>query len=294
MITRTDFDPIFKRIPVLREIDPSNIRISRLPGYTNNNFRLQGEAIDWVLRVPKKMTNQYINRQFETNNVSIAETLGLLPKCYWRDQSGLSLTRTLPGTCPVNRDDIKKVTVARQLMESVRSLHNCQKKFLGRVDLVELLTRYYRLMPISYREIAASIYRVAQHKANELSFNDEQLRPSHNDLVLENILIDDTGRIWIIDWEYSSMASPYWDLATICNSFELNCAQSRDLLENYLQHTAVKEFDTLMDYRYVLQVLSICWIATFTDTDITSKFESLCRNPAFDTVPENTKSNALL
>jgi len=294
VITEVDFDPIFKRIPVLRELNRNNIQISKLPGDTNNNFRLQSEGVDWVLRVPKKSTNQYINRQFETNNVYIAEALGLLPKCCWRDQSGLSLIKTLPGTRPVSGDDFKKITVARQLMDSIRSLHDCQQKFLGQVDLVELLTRYYRLMPISYREIAASIYRVAQHKANELSFNDEQLRPSHNDLVLENILIDDTGRIWIIDWEYSSMASPYWDLATICNSFELNCAQSRDLLENYLQHTAVKEFDTLMDYRYVLQVLSICWIATFTDTDITSKFESLCRNPAFDTVPENTKSNALL
>ena len=90
------------------------------------------------------------------------------------------------------------------------------------------------------------------------------------------------------------MASPYWDLATICNSFELDCAQSRELLDNYLQHTAVKEFDTLMDYRYVLQVLSICWIAAFTDTDITSKIESLCRNPEFETVPEDSKSRALL
>ena len=100
--------------------------------------------------------------------------------------------------------------------------------------LAELLTRYYQLMPASYRELAASVYRVAQHKVNELSFSDEQLLPSHNDLVLENILIDDTGRIWIIDWEYSSMTSPYWDLATICNSFELDGAQSRELLDSYL------------------------------------------------------------
>ena len=294
MITEVDFDPIFKRIPGLRELDRDNIQISKLPGYTNNNFRLQGEGVDWVLRVPKKSTNQYINRQFETNNVCIAEALGLLPKCYWRDQSGLSLIRTLPGTRPVSRDDFKKITVARQLMDSIRSLHDCQQKFLGQVDLVELLTRYYQLMPTSYRELAASVYRIAQHKVNKLSFSGEQLRPSHNDLVLENILIDDTGRIWIIDWEYSSMASPYWDLATICNSFELDSAQSRELLDTYLQHTAGKEFDTLMDYRYVLQVLSICWIAAFTDNDITPKIECLCRNPGFETAPQDRKSHALL
>jgi thiamine kinase-like enzyme len=294
VITEVDFDPIFKRIPSLCGLDRNNIRISKLPGYTNNNFRLQGEAEDWVLRIPKNNTNQYINRQVEANNACIAEALGLAPKCRWRDQNGLSLTRTLTRTRPVSQDDFKKTTISRQLVDSIRSLHDCEQNFLGQVVLVDLLTRYYQLMPASYRELAASVYRFAQYKANKLSSRDEQLLPSHNDLVQENILIDDTGRIWIIDWEYSSMASPYWDLATVCNSFELDRTQSRELLDSYLQHTAVKGFDTLMDYRYVLQVLSICWIAAFTDSDITSKIECLCRNPGFETAPEDRKSHALL
>ncbi len=93
------------------------------------------------------------------------------------------------------------------------------------------------------------------------------LVPSHNDLVLENILIDATGQIWLIDWEYSSMASPYWDLATLCNAAKLDQTQCAWLITEYGNHCLNLVPEILSDYRYMLGVLSNCWMAVFGETD---------------------------
>jgi len=276
------FEQIFKCIPRLRGLDCNKTRITKLPGYTNQNFRLEYGLQDWVLRIPKADTNRYINRQFEAHNADIAETLKIAPKCVWRNQSGLSLTLTLNRTRPITLNDIKRESISRQLAKVIRSLHDCNRNFQGQVDLADLLSRYYRLAPASHRQLARSVYRAAQSKIQKLLPRDNRLRPSHNDLVLENILIDDSDRIWIIDWEYSSMAPPYWDLATVCNALAFDRNQSSELLKIYQQQARASELESLIDYRYVLQVLSICWMAAFTETDVGAQILSLSRDPGFE------------
>ncbi|MFA9418654.1 MAG: phosphotransferase [Gammaproteobacteria bacterium] len=289
-----DFDPIFKCIPQLEGLDCNKTRITKLPGYTNQNFRLVNGAQDWVLRIPKIETNQYINRQFEAHNAEIAETLEIAPKCAWRDQSGLSLTLTLNRTRPITLNDIKRESIFRQLVKVIRSLHDCNKSFQGQVDLADLLAQYYRLVPASQRQLTSGVYEVAQTKIEKLLTRHSRLRPSHNDLVLENILIDDSDRIWIIDWEYSSMASPYWDLATVCNAMAFDRNQSSDFLKTYQQQGPTGNLELLIDYRYVLQVLSICWMAAFTKADIESQIQSLSKDPGFEASPARGTNRALI
>jgi len=82
---------------------------------------------------------------------------------------------------------------------------------------------------------------------------------SHNDLVLGNLLLL-RSRLCIIDWEYSAMASPYWDLATLCNAAEFDRQQSRRLLRAYCVGGASMKESTLFDYRNLLKLLSDCWM----------------------------------
>jgi thiamine kinase-like enzyme len=294
IISDFDFDPVFKRVPQLRGIDCSKVQIRKLTGYTNHNYRLQIGVQDWVLRIPKPETNQYINRNFEAHNVSIAETLELAPKCTWRDKSGLSLTRTLKNTRPISLADFGRESITSQLIAIISRLHNCEEIFQGSVDLASLLDRYYQLVPDFHRRLVSELYLAAHTRANKLLTSDDRLRPSHNDLVRENILIDDTDRIWIIDWEYSSMSSPYWDLATMCNSLGLNRERSGELLFRYEQETAASKQALLIDYRFVLQVLSICWMAAFTATDISKQVQMLSSDPCFENWQPDDLNPALI
>ncbi len=276
-----DFDPIFKRIPQLRGMNSRDFQIRLLPGYTNQNFHLKNSQDDWVLRIPKVETNQYINRQFEAHNAAIAAGLDIAPNCVWRDGSGLSLSMTLKNTRSMTPADLHDESTAGVLMKILKQLHGSGCRFRGRVDLAGLLSRYYALGSTHQQEDIKNIYARAQIKLETLSDGDTELVPSHNDLVLENILIGDSRQIWIIDWEFASMASPWWDLATLCNASELSRDESAGLLAIYQGEVSKTALRLLADYRYVLQVLSICWMAAFTETSIGRQIEKLSNNPEY-------------
>ena len=107
-----DFDPIFKRIPQLRGMNSRDFQIRLLPGYTNQNIHLKNSQNDWVLRIPKVETNQYINRQFEAHNAAIAAGLDIAPNCVWRGDSGLSLSMTLKNTRSMTPADLHDESTA--------------------------------------------------------------------------------------------------------------------------------------------------------------------------------------
>lgn len=263
-ISNQVLNKIFARIPTLANFRVGDFDIRPLSGYTNQNFRLINKYGDWVLRIPKNETNRYIDRQAEGANVSIAHSLGLAPECTWREDSGLSLTATLKNTRVLTREELQQEPMQHRLVKALKRLHRCNCEFHGRVDLDELLTRYYRLIPENTQATLNQDYENAKDIIKLLEQKDDMLVPSHNDLVLENLLLEDTGRIWIIDWEYASMASPYWDLATLCNAADLDQQQCLNILQTYQRDTAALSVDLLNHYRTVLRTLSDCWMAAFS------------------------------
>jgi len=106
--------------------------------------------------------------------------------------------------------------------------------------------------------------RQAERVLKLLQDRDDVYVASHNDLVLGNLMFDDR-RLWLIDWEYSAMASPYWDLATLCNAANLDLQQSQRLLAVYCAGERVMEESVLFDYRGLLKLLSDCWMAALAD-----------------------------
>jgi thiamine kinase-like enzyme len=258
---------IFKRVPLLADFHPRDFTIRPLSGLTNHNFHLQNNEHDWVLRIPKPETNQYINRQHEAYNARLANNLGIAPDNVWCDKSGLSLSVCLADSRSISTNDMENETTQGKLLMTICRLHKNKKKFFGVADLAELLPRYYKQVPGHFQNQIEPDYRKAIVKLENLPDREKMLVPSHNDLVLENILIDAAGQIWLIDWEYSSMTSPYWDLATLCNAAKLDQTQCTELLTEYGNHHLDLVPEILFDYRFILGVLSTCWMAVFTGND---------------------------
>ena len=144
-------------------------------------------------------------------------------------------------------------------------LHQSKTGFSPPVNLELLLKRYFDLLGQDQQLALEADYQSAGEKIESLSPRDATPVPSHNDLVFENILRDDSNRIWLIDWEYASMASPYWDLATLCNSANLDELESALLLQIYEQSCARLDIGVLMDYRFILGLLTTCWMGVFSE-----------------------------
>ena len=270
-----ELENVFELVPPLADFRPEDFRISTLPGFTNQNFHLKNTQHDWVLRIPKPETNQYLNRKYESHNANLANKLSIAPECVWRNETGLSLTMTLQNSKPLIKANLSNENNLNNLAATLGRLHKSRKKFKGTVNLEDLLHRYYKLIPKRLQNRIKPSYRMALRKLESLSVIENILVPSHNDLVLENILFDESEKIWFIDWEYASMASPYWDLATLCNAADFNQTKCAAFLDAYRKFNTNLDIEILFEYRYMLKLLSICWMAVFTTIDIEQEIEKL-------------------
>ena len=262
----------FERIQELSAYTIDDFDINQLAGYTNLNFHLKNAQHDWVLRIPKEKTNGYINRTAEAHNANIAFNLGLAPKCLWRDSSGYSLSNTIRQSRSLEVADLNNPVRLKQLVEALQMLHQSTQAFQGEVDINALLSRYYQLMPKPKQQLLADNYHDATIKVKNVLQQADKIVPSHNDLVLENILFDShshshthTHRVWIIDWEYATMASPYWDLATLCNQGQFTTNQAENLLSLYQSKGQTLDASLLSDYRDILNALSVFWMAALAN-----------------------------
>jgi thiamine kinase-like enzyme len=260
-----DVNSAFAMISILAGLSPDDFTITALPGYTNRNFRLHNRDHDWVLRLPRSATNGFIDRATEAHNQTLAHLVGLAPQVAWRNAEGTSLTPTLKNCRSLRSTDFANKDDMAVIVKPLQQLHRSGLIFHGRADLARSLESHYDLLDGQRRQDYALRMAQAQRILSLLENDSENWVPSHRDPVLGNLLLAE-NRLWLIDWEYSAMASPYWDLAILCNAADLDLPQSRLLLQAYcLGGPAMKE-SMLFDYRGLLKLLSDCWMAALADS----------------------------
>lgn len=258
-----DLDWAFDHIPQLAALARGELAVVRLPGLTNRNYRLYSDRHDWVLRVPRASTNRLIDRAAEAHNQGLACRLGLAPPTAWSNPAGMSLTATLKGTRSAHATDFDSPSRLAQIGEALRRLHRSGQRFRGGLSLRATLEQHYELLAPPARETLAVRMVQARRTLTQLEAWDLAAVPSHRDPVAGNLLFDDQ-RLWLIDWEYAAMASPYWDLAILCNDANLDLVRSQRLLQAYCADGPAMQESILFDYRGLLKLLNDCWIEAFS------------------------------
>lgn len=249
-------------IPELAGLDAGSIAWRSLGGLTNHNYRLTGNGFDYILRIPRQETNRWIDRRVERHNLQRAVAAGLAPAFRYFDVSGVMLSDNLAGAEELTPTHLHDPAVSGLVMETVKRLHQLRPGFEGQVDLAALLERYYYLMSEFDRLDLEDEYQQVMALIKEPHRDDSHRVPSHNDLVLQNLLML-RGRIWLIDWEYSSTASPYWDLATLCNEAGFDDQQAFEFIGKYAGTKVESQAQQLHRYRRLLGFLSDCWVRAF-------------------------------
>lgn len=95
-------------------------------------------------------------------------------------------------------------------------------------DYLRLLAGKDVALPVGYHAVLTE----AETIRTALARNPVPLAPCHCDPLCENFL--DTGdRMWIVDWEYSGMNDPMWDLGDLSVEAEMSAAQDIEMLCAY-------------------------------------------------------------
>lgn len=226
---RQALDAIAK-IPLLAGYDGP---VERLGGLTNLVFRIR----DWCLRVPGRGTEEYIDRGNEAAAAREAARVGVGPEVFHADPaSGLMVTRFIPGATTMTPEGFKAVAGApARAGEAFRRLHDSGAVFPARFELFAMIDDYLSVLatkdvalPEGYHEGL----REAEAVRAALAAHPLPVVACHCDPLCENFL--DTGdRMWIVDWEYSGMNDPMWDLGDLSVEAEFDRAQEEAMICAY-------------------------------------------------------------
>jgi thiamine kinase-like enzyme len=258
-----DLGDYFQQIPMLEKFHLSDFQVTILGGLSNHNYRLISAQADWILRIPRAETNGYIDRQVESYNRSLAFDFGLTNQCIWEGSNGLSLSETIANGQTLTSDQLSEPKNMQLLIDNLHKLHRSSIAFKGTVDVINLIDRYLKLVNEEKRKTLNLKKLQLLSDIDIECLNRLPLVPSHNDLNPENLIHDSANRLWFIDWEFSAMANPCWDLAIICHYGHFTEEQTDQFLKMYCVDRYAALDYPVADFRQLLALLNECWLSAF-------------------------------
>jgi thiamine kinase-like enzyme len=207
--------------------------VSRLGGLTNLVFK----AGDACLRIPGKGTEEYIDRANEGVAAREAARAGVSPEVLHFDAaSGLMATRFIEGAETMSPEKFRMRKGAPARAGAVfRRLHTSGAVFPFRFELFAMIDDYLAILSaksVALPEGYHDVVREAETVREALAARPAPLAPCHCDPLCENFL-DAGERMWIVDWEYSGMNDPMWDLGDLCVEAGFDAHQEEEMFRSY-------------------------------------------------------------
>lgn len=257
---------ILNKIPLLSGKNTDQLDIQRLGGLTNLVYRVNIKndlSKTYILRLPGEGTEAYIDRKVEAYNAQQAANAGVSAKIHYFDSdSGLMLADFLPGeTMTPDNFKLRSGSPARAGIV-MKKLHSSGKEFQFRFELFNMIDEYLKTLnslnaelPEGYHEVLAQADPVRQ----ALSKKPVKLAPCHCDPLAENFL-DDGEKMWMVDWEYSGMNDPMWDLGDLSEEASFNDAQDEEMLLAYCEgKVTANERGRVVIYKAMSSLLWTLW-----------------------------------
>lgn len=286
-----------KDIPLVKEIlykvfsDDNYNDILRLGGMTNHSYKVtRNDGEEYVVRIPGEGTEELINRFDERKSTELACRLGIDSELLYFGDDGAKVMRFICDPQPISEGIMQKKENLVQAAAIFRKLHTCGVDTGVRFEVFEMVDLYERLIRKEnvvvyddYEDVKDTVYTIK--KAVDATGIAPKV-PCHNDSLIGNWVIDKSGKLYLIDWEYSGMNEAMWDLA--CLSIEAGYTETndRELMEAYYKRNATsdekKRFiasKLYVDYLWTLWgLVRIPFDGSFMQEYADQRYERLKRN----------------
>ena len=288
-----------RKVAGFENVSADACQIQRLGGLTNLVYRVATGGKSVIVRIPGAGTEAYIDRAVELHNARVAADTGIAPQVLWGDgDTGVMISDCIDG--------IETMTPA--LFQSRAGAADCPSKattnsndskdpFQFRFELFAMIDDYLSILsgkeidlPAGYADIVAAAQPIKQL----LQDHPVPLAPCHCDPLCENFL-DDGQRMWIVDFEYSGMNDPLWDLGDLSVEAGFDDAQDLAMLTAYYGHApTAAQVGRVAIYKAMCDLLWTLWgLIQHADDNPAEDFwayavgrfercKALMTNPAFD------------
>ncbi len=189
--------------------------IERLPGLTNRVYKVALPEGSFALRIPGDGIAAIIDRRAEETNSRAAAAAGVAPEVLHFGADGVMLTRFVDGEPLTQEPIVARPGALQRVAQALKRLHDAKITFASRFEAFGTIDRYSRILAERGVGLSArqrEILEEANAVREALAADPPAPKPCHCDPTGRN-LIDTGERVWLIDWEYSGMNDPAWDLA---------------------------------------------------------------------------------
>ena len=250
--------------PGFETIKAKECKITRLRGMTNLVHLVETKDANIIVRIPGEGTENYINRATELTNATAAWRAGISAEVIWADvKTGVMISRAIDGIETMTPTLFRTRSGSpMRAGKALAKLHNSGETFDFRFELFTMIEDYLKVLstkdvnlPDGYHDIV----KAANPVKEVLDANPIPLTPCHCDPLCENFL-DDGKNMWIVDWEYSGMNDPLWDLGDLSVEAGMDDIQEAELLSAYFgaEPTAAQKGRVVI-YKAMCDLLWTLW-----------------------------------
>src|ERR1700722_7264510 len=227
-------------------------------GITNSNYVVDLGDERVVVRVPGNDTHLLgIDRAKEVGAGGLAAAIGVGPEVLATDEStGCIVFRFIDGR-PISTTELAAEPMLELFAETLQLVHHAGQTptIWNPYDVI----RDHRGVAAA-RDVTAPFDTVFTFSVLSRIETARPFRPTvlgHNDLLNANFLFD--GRLRIVDWEYSGMSDPFFDLANVSVNNGFPADSETALLGHYFGEVGEHVTSTLHLMKIVSELREAMW-----------------------------------
>jgi thiamine kinase-like enzyme len=226
-------DKVIARVPGWSGRSP--VVMPMAGGLTNRNYRVDVDAMAYVVRIPGDGTEWLaIDRQNELYNTRRAAEAGVAPPVFlYLPDLNVMVLEYIHGET-MTTSTMQRPGMPTDIARVLRQLH-AGPRFLHDFDMFRITRFYLRItqeqeipIPDDYLRYMPQFERIEAAFARRPVFT----VPCHNDLLAANFL-DDGRRLWLIDFEYSGNNDATFELGNTCQELQYDEPRIEELCAAY-------------------------------------------------------------
>lgn len=250
---------IKEKISSLLSQEEEVLSVEQLGGMTNQNYLVKTTNKQYIVKFFGKGTEKLINRQDEKYNLELLKDLDLDVKNYLFDiEAGIKVNEYIESAITLDSTSIK--TKFDKIALILQTIHASGKELRGEFAPFEEIKKYESLIE---EKIPYANYEVVREEVFSLEKRLADLgvdrKSCHIDLVPENFIESPQGRLYLIDWEYSSMNDPMWDLAALFLESEFTRQEEEAFLSHYESEQTPVSREKIAIYKILQDAIWSLW-----------------------------------
>ena len=250
---------IKEKISSLLSQEEEVLSVEQLGGMTNQNYLVKTTNKQYIVKFFGKGTEKLINRQDEKYNLELLKDLDLDVRNYLFDiEAGIKVNEYIESAITLDSTSIK--TKFDKIAPILQTIHASGKELRGEFAPFEEIKKYESLIEekipyANYEAVREEVFSLEKRLA-DLGVD---RKSCHIDLVPENFIESPQGRLYLIDWEYSSMNDPMWDLAALFLESEFTRQEEETFLSHYESEQTPVSREKIAIYKILQDAIWSLW-----------------------------------